>query len=73
MKFPHSEDMILLQLENSSDSFFRSMIKTTKIALGCLVLSVILEFLDSDENTMLHPPLAMRKLAKFALRCTEKR
>ena len=49
------------------------MIRTTKIALECLALSAILVFLDLDENTIFRPPLTMRKLEKFALRCTERR
>ena len=49
------------------------MIRTTKIALECLALSAILVFLDLDENTIFRPPQTMRKLAKFALRCTERR
>ena len=49
------------------------MIKITKIALECLVLSAILVFLDLEGNTMFCPPQTMKELAKFALRCTERR
>jgi len=49
------------------------MIRTTKIALDCLALSAILVYVDLDENTMFRPPQTMKKLAKFALRCTERR
>ena len=49
------------------------MIKITKIALECLALSAILVYVDLDENTMYRLPQTMKKLAKFALHCTERR